>query len=216
MTPRQVLSGAVAASVPMSPPIVLLVDDDPGTIDSIGALLRHMGVHVHTAGTRMAAIELGRAQRLDLALVDWRLPDGTGFDVVRVWHHERLFIPWILMSGFLDFDLAAEAGRLGALRAVQCCFDVEEVVTRAFIETRRERGRGWPTLPLKPRLPEPQSSAERWAHHVLRACDAGHDLRTVPDWAAFVGMSGSTLEAICLTIRFNPARPATSCACCEC
>ncbi len=69
-----------------SPPprarLVVAIDDDP----KVGALLRPTleaaGYEVATALTGREGIELARARRPDLAIVDLVLPDTSGFDVV--------------------------------------------------------------------------------------------------------------------------------------
>lgn len=75
------------------PPTVLLADDDPGTRETAGLLLRHSGINVHEASTGERAIALGRALALDLALLDLRLPDMTGLDVARALRAEGRTVP---------------------------------------------------------------------------------------------------------------------------
>jgi CheY-like chemotaxis protein len=50
----------------------------------------------------------------------------------------------------------------------------------------------------------PRSAAERWAMLVLHACRSDGDLKTLADWAAFVGVSYSSL---CVACRLFEVRP---------
>lgn len=176
---------------------VLVVDDDPRILETTGLLLRYLGLQVHEAATGAGALTIARAQRLDLALLDQRLPDMSGLDLAKTFRRDGISVPWILMSGFMDFEIAAEAGRLGAICAVSSPFDVEEVVTRALARIVSRRSLQWPTLPLRPRLREARSAAERWARFVLLACDVEDDLPTTGEWASAVGAGHSTLREAC-------------------
>ncbi len=183
---------------------MLVADDDRTTRETAARLLGFSGIRTYEAATGAAAIAAVRAHRPDLALIDWRLPDMSGFEVVQAIRNERIAVPWILMSGFMDIDIAVEAGRQGALRAVSSPFDVERVVKQAFADIERRRVGTWPSLPLAPRLREPRSAAECWAYLVLKACDADQDLRTLDDWRLSVAVSYSRLRESCRLIGIQP------------
>jgi CheY-like chemotaxis protein len=181
---------------------VLVIDDNPMTLATIGTVLRRQsGLQVYEAPTGMAGIEMARRHPVVLALIDLRLPDMSGLDVARTLRQERRHVAWILMSGFMDYDAALEAGRLGALRAVSAMFDVEAVVSRALQQVAESRL--WPPLPLTPHLEVPGNAAEYWAHLVLRACDAEHDLPTIEDWRKYVGVSYSALTEASRMLRIE-------------
>lgn len=56
-----------------------------------------------------------------------------------------------------------------------------------------------PCAPLRPR-----SAGERWALHVLRACESESDLKTLEDWATFVGVSYTSLCERCGLVGIRP------------
>ena len=67
---------------------VLVVEDEPEIQASLRALLEREGYAVTVAGTvaegrRALAGEAGSHGRPDLVLLDWRLPDGEGIDLLR-------------------------------------------------------------------------------------------------------------------------------------
>lgn len=178
------------------PVSVMIVDDDLGVLETMGRLLRRQGMMVHEAPSPQQATRLLRLHTPDLALIDLRLTSTTGLDVARSLHTEGTRVPWILYSGFMSLEAATEAGRLGALRVVESPFDVESVVGWAIAEIRKHPVDGWWEPPLKPRLRNPCSSAERWACLVLWATDAPGDLKTLAAWADHVGASESTLVGL--------------------
>jgi signal transduction histidine kinase/ActR/RegA family two-component response regulator len=76
-------SGAEAGAPPAAYR-VLVVDDNPDARDSLAELLRLTGHEVRTAPTGPKAIEVARAWRPDVALLDLGLPGMDGYEVARV------------------------------------------------------------------------------------------------------------------------------------
>jgi CheY-like chemotaxis protein len=63
-------------------PSVLVVDDEPGILESLGILLRNAGFDTHTArGGREGLERLGNLQP-DIVLSDIRMPDVTGVEIL--------------------------------------------------------------------------------------------------------------------------------------
>jgi signal transduction histidine kinase/CheY-like chemotaxis protein len=61
----------------------LVVDDEPGMVDLVMALLKDTGWQVEVASTGRSALERVRAARFDVVLSDIRMPDGSGEDFYR-------------------------------------------------------------------------------------------------------------------------------------
>lgn len=55
-----------------------------------------------------------------------------------------------------------------------------------------------------PAVQAPRSAAERWAMLVLQACRSDGDLKTLADWAVFVGVSYSSLCEACRLVDVRP------------
>ena len=91
---------------------ILVVDDDHDTRNVLRRLLTREGHAVATAETVAAALDLARAERVDLLISDIALPDGHGYDLmtaVKALHG----VPGIALSGYVDDDdkrRAADAG----------------------------------------------------------------------------------------------------------
>lgn len=192
----------------LPPSVVLLVHDDHNVVESARAVLQRLGVDVHEAGTGARAVQVARARRMDLVLIDQCLPDMPGLDVARSFMQEGIRVPWVLTGAAMDLELAFEARKLGALRAVSVPFDVKEVVADALTQAGEDHKLQWPLPPLRCRLREPRSAAERWARLVLLGCEADQDLPTVRDWALCVGVGYSTLReaSMIVGVRSNDAK----------
>jgi CheY-like chemotaxis protein/signal transduction histidine kinase/HAMP domain-containing protein len=61
---------------------LLVVEDDPAEQFSIGELLRSGDIEISTAGTGCEALELMRARSFDCVVLDLKLPDISGFELL--------------------------------------------------------------------------------------------------------------------------------------
>ena len=78
---------------------ILLVEDDPQIRALLGLVLRREGYALDEADTVASAMSLLDAGSYDLALVDWRVPDGDGLLVADT--AAQLGAETVVMSGYL-------------------------------------------------------------------------------------------------------------------
>ena len=62
---------------------VLLVEDDPDTIDLLEHALVHFGYDVTRAGNGLEALELTRSDHYPLVISDWEMPEMSGLELCR-------------------------------------------------------------------------------------------------------------------------------------
>jgi DNA-binding NtrC family response regulator len=93
---------------------LLLVDDDRHVLESMAVWLREQGYRVDVAADRAAALAALARKTFDLALVDIRLPDGDGFDVLADCREKYPQTSVILLTGYGTVEAAVEAIRAGA------------------------------------------------------------------------------------------------------
>ena len=62
---------------------VLVVEDYPDVADMMNAMIRMLGHRASIAGTIAAAVENASKENFDLFLVDHKLPDGIGSDILK-------------------------------------------------------------------------------------------------------------------------------------
>src|ERR1700722_6761456 len=92
---------------------VLIIDDELSITQALGTFFERSGGHVVLAAhTGAEGIELFERARPDLVLLDVRLPDMTGFDVLA---QIRVANPVVIMiTGYGDVALAVQAMQNGA------------------------------------------------------------------------------------------------------
>jgi two-component system response regulator RegA len=94
---------------------VLVVEDDPIYRRALGDTLTDAGFSVILAECVADAVERARSGAPDLALVDLRLPDGSGIDVVRQLPECAVSCRAVMLSGHATIPAAVEAMRAGAV-----------------------------------------------------------------------------------------------------
>jgi two-component system, NtrC family, response regulator PilR len=94
---------------------VLVVDDETDFLTTYQRLLGRSGFRVVTVSTCEAAREALAREPFSVAIVDMRLPDGDGLDVVR--HARGLPAPphAIVVTGFASVEARAAALEAGAI-----------------------------------------------------------------------------------------------------
>lgn len=96
-------------------PTVLLVDDDPAILQLLAQFAESAGFAVVTCAGGWEAIEYLKHERADSAVVDLRMPDVGGIEVLRAIRDGDPDCKVILMSGDATIDSAVEAIKLGAI-----------------------------------------------------------------------------------------------------
>jgi CheY-like chemotaxis protein len=106
-------------------PSVLIVDDDEAQVEVLAHRLRSQGFDTLTAYSGAAALELTRAQRPHLVLLDLRLPDIDGFSICEKLGDdpETCQIPVIMLSGMMRPDIIRSARAAGCHYYVRKPYD---------------------------------------------------------------------------------------------
>lgn len=91
---------------------ILLVDDDPTILKSVGGFLEQSGYEVACASKGSEGVELYDELGFDLVLLDLQLPDLHGIEVLK--HLCARNAAVILLTGHGDIETAVEAMQIGA------------------------------------------------------------------------------------------------------
>jgi DNA-binding NtrC family response regulator len=106
---------------------LLIVEDDPGLRASMERSLARRGHEVHGAATVAEAHQHLQSRDVDLVLVDIRLPDGSGMEVLATAREVDDEIVVVVMTAFPDVKLAVHAMRDGAHDFIGKPFELDEL-----------------------------------------------------------------------------------------
>lgn len=118
---------------------LLVVDDDPVTIDLLNEVLSQEGYHVSTALSGEEAITKGTDDLFDIIITDVRMGEKDGMQVLRFFKKNAPDTTVIMITAFGSIETAIEAIREGAYDYISKPFKLDEIkftVQRA-LEQRR-------------------------------------------------------------------------------
>ena len=121
---------------------VLVVDDEVLLAEQVAQFLGDCGHVVRSAATGAEALEAFAEGAPDLVLLDLRLPDADGLDLLEAFHEADPGVSVVLMTAYGTVPDAVRAMRLGAADYVQKPLDLDELqllVDRLVVQDRRER-----------------------------------------------------------------------------
>lgn len=98
---------------------VLIVDDDPGQIETLLEILKDEGFEARGCRTAKEALSTIEKEDIGIAVIDLRLPDIQGPQLVSLLLEKKRSIKAIIHTGYGSFDAAKEAINLGAFAFVE-------------------------------------------------------------------------------------------------
>ena len=122
---------------------VLIVDDDQPTRAGLAMLLMDAGYEAITASTVPVAIKMLTEEHPDLLIVDIRLNEYNGLHLVAMRPEP---IPAIVLTGYADPSIEADARRLGAEFLLK---PVAPAVLTALVKRLTSEGRLEPAMPRR-------------------------------------------------------------------
>jgi two-component system response regulator HydG len=95
-------------------PLIMVVDDEQGILDVVGRFAQRAGYEAITCSSGRDAVAQLQTRRADLVMVDLRMPDVGGLDVLRAIRDIDPRCQAVLMTGYASVETAVEAIKLGA------------------------------------------------------------------------------------------------------
>lgn len=119
---------------------VLLVEDDRFMAQMIAALLVKKDFKVTTAHNKADAIDNLQSYQFDVVVLDLRLKNESGLDVLAAARDLEFSCPFVVLSGDLDTESKVKALRAGADDYVTKPFKIDELAARILAVVRRANG----------------------------------------------------------------------------
>ncbi|QXT40160.1 ActR/PrrA/RegA family redox response regulator transcription factor [Gymnodinialimonas ceratoperidinii] len=163
---------------------LLLLDDDEPFLRRLERAMEKRGFEVEAAGSVAAGTAIATARPPAYAVIDLRLEDGNGLDVVEVLREKRPDARIVVLTGYGAIATAVAAVKMGATDYLSKPADANDI-TSALLAEEEEM----------PPPPENPMSADRvrWEHiqRVYELCD-----RNVSETARRLNMHRRTLQRI--------------------
>ena len=109
-------------------PTILIVDDDPHLSKTLSDILRDKGYVLLAAAKGKIALDGVKEEKPAVALIDLKLPDMDGLEVMREIKKRSPGTQCIVLTGYASQASAIEAVNLGAYGYMQKPYDVEQLV----------------------------------------------------------------------------------------
>ncbi|MBU1176258.1 MAG: ActR/PrrA/RegA family redox response regulator transcription factor [Alphaproteobacteria bacterium] len=163
---------------------LLLLDDDKAFLTRLERAMEKRGFAVTAVDSVAAGMAAVAESAPAFAVVDMRLEDGNGLDVISAIHEKRPEARVVMLTGYGNIQTAVTAVKLGAVDYLAKPADADDVV-KAFMQGDE----------IKPEPPDNPMSADRvrWEHiqRVYELCD-----RNVSETARRLNMHRRTLQRI--------------------
>lgn len=163
---------------------LLILDDDEPFLRRLAKAMEKRGFSVETAGSVAAGGAIATARTPAYAVIDLRLSDGNGLDVVEILRSKRPDCRIVVLTGYGAIATAVAAVKIGATDYLSKPADANDVINALLAKDDE--------LPPPPENPM-SADRVRWEHiqRVYELCD-----RNVSETARRLNMHRRTLQRI--------------------
>jgi FixJ family two-component response regulator len=120
-------------------PAVIVIDDDPGLRESIGSLLRSVGLQAKLFASVDEFLKAGRPAGPTCLVLDVRLPGRSGLDLQRELAAANLHLPIIFITGHGDIRMSVTAMKGGAIEFLTKPFRDQDLLDAVQLGLARDR-----------------------------------------------------------------------------
>lgn len=178
---------------------LLLVDDDDVFCERMARALRVRGFTVAAATTFAAAVDAAATQRPDFAVVDMRMPDASGQDVIDAIVPLSPETKIVILTGFGSIASAVEALHRGAHHYLSKPVDADQL-TATLLDMEADPPRPLSATAAGAPPPTPSLARAEWEHIQRVLVEVGGN---VSEAARRLGIARRTLQ---LKLKKDPPR----------
>lgn len=182
--PSSAASSLVAERPGGEAPVLFLVDDDAPLRRSLQRALERRGLQVYTADSLKSGLNLAHSMKPDYAVIDLRLEDGSGIELVKRLRELYPKVRVVILTGYGNIATAVAAVKAGAVDYLAKPADADDVINALMVTGS--------SLPPPPHNPM-SADRVRWEHiqRVFEQCN-----RNVSETARRLNMHRRTLQRI--------------------
>jgi RNA polymerase sigma factor (sigma-70 family) len=132
---------SLAKAAPDSDACVVVIDDDPGFRESLGRLLRSVGVPARLFASIADFVESEPPDCPTCLVLDVRLPGRSGLDFQRDLAAANVRVPIIFITGHGDIPMTVQAMKAGAIEFLTKPFRDQDLLDAVNVGLARDRAR---------------------------------------------------------------------------
>lgn len=109
-------------------PSILIVDDEPSILQSLGGILSDEGFDVITASNGYEGLKLVEKESPDLVLLDIWMPGIDGIETLKEIRKSDPMVQVIIITGHGNIEMAVKATKLGAFDLIEKPLSIDKVI----------------------------------------------------------------------------------------
>jgi two-component system nitrogen regulation response regulator NtrX len=106
------------------------MDDEENVQESLKIILSYQGYDVDIASTGAQGLEFLKTETCDLLILDLKMPDQDGFEILKTVRQQYPSLKVILITGFGTLDIARKALALGAIHYFDKPIDLDRFIRK--------------------------------------------------------------------------------------
>jgi len=122
-------------------PLVFVIDDDASTRETLGSLIRSVGLHVELFGSAQEFLTSTRPEAPSCLILDIRLPGISGLDFQRKLADSNISLPIIFITGHGDIQMSVRAMKAGAIEFLTKPFRAQDLLDAIHTALEKDRER---------------------------------------------------------------------------
>jgi len=196
---------------------IVAIDDEPEILWVIARILEEEGYQALTADNGAEGLELIRRERPDLVLLDLRLPEMNGLEVLRRLREFDKEMMVIILSAFENFEAAVQAMKLGSYDFLTKPINVEEMKITLKNALRTQN------LVEEVEVLKRQVEQTREAGQIIGNCPAMQEMARQIEMASrhsisilILGESGTGKELAARAVHFQSSKAERPFVCIDC
>lgn len=117
---------------------ILIVDDDINLCKVLSEELTEIGYDTHFLASGDDVLDYIKGNRVDLLLLDLKMPGKNGFDLLQALNFENIDIRIIVLTAYADVKSAIDSAKLGASDFISKPYDFDELIITIRRTVQRE------------------------------------------------------------------------------